>query len=100
MFHRFTCVDLNFGVCGLVGVGSTKTKIQRLHLVVDLERTKSVSDQVNWQYQKVNVLDYAECFNTLPVPVADAESSVRCRYVYGYGVDGSDPVEDWMVTSS
>ena len=71
---------------------STKTKIRRLHLlVVDLERTKSVSDQVYWQYQKVNVsADYAECFNTLPVPIADAESPVRCRYVYGYGVDGSD----------
>ena len=71
---------------------STKTKIRRLHLlVVDLERTKSVSDKVYWQYQKVNVsADYAECFNTLPVPIADAESPVRCRYVYGYGVDGSD----------
>ena len=35
---------------------STKTKIRRLHLlVVDLERTKSVSDNVYWQYQKVNV---------------------------------------------
>ena len=26
----------------------------------------------------------------IPVPIADAESPVRCRYVYGYGVDGSD----------
>ena len=33
---------------------------------------------------------YEECFNTLPVPRADAESPLRCRYVYGYGVDGSD----------
>ena len=50
---------------------STLTKIRRLHLlVVDLERTK--------------------CFNTLPVPIADAESPLRSRYVYGYGVDGSD----------
>ena len=70
----------------------TKTEIRRLHLlVVYLERTKSVSDKVYWQYQKVNVsADYAECFNTLPVPIADAGSPVRCRYVYGYGVDGSD----------
>ena len=68
---------------------STKTKIRRLHLlVVDLERTKSVSDEVYWQYQKVQVsTDYAECFNTLPVPVADVESPVRCRYVHAYGVD-------------
>ena len=41
----------------------------------------------------------------LPVPIADAESPVRCRYVYGYGVDGSDratcsgPVGDRMGTS-
>ena len=71
---------------------STKTKIRRLHLlIVDLERTKSVSVQVYWQYQKVNVsADYAECFNTFPVPIADAESPVRCRSVYGCGVDGSD----------
>ena len=34
--------------------------------------------------------NFAECFNTLPVPIADAESPLRCRYVYGYGVDGSD----------
>ena len=71
---------------------STLTKIRRLHLlVVDLERTKSVSNKVYWQYQKINVsANYEECFNTLPVPIADAESPLRCRYVYGYGVDGSD----------
>ena len=33
---------------------------------------------------------YEECFNTLPVPLTDAECPLRCRYVYGYGVDGSD----------
>ena len=44
-----------------------------------------------WQYQKINVsANYEECFNTLPVPIADAECPLRCRYVYGYGVDGSD----------
>ena len=71
---------------------STLTKIRSLHLlVVDLERTKSVSNKVYWQYQKINVsANYEECFNTLPVPIADAESPLRCRYVYGYGVDGSD----------
>ena len=71
---------------------STKTRIRRLHLlVVDLERTKSVNDEVYWQYQKVQVsTDYPECFNTLPVPVADVESPVRCRCVYGHGVDASD----------
>ena len=71
---------------------STKTRIRRLHLlVVDLERTKCVSDDVYWQFQKVQVSTcYSECFNTLPVPIADVESPVRCRYVYGYGVDASD----------
>ena len=71
---------------------SALTKIRRLHLlVVDLEKTKSVSNMVYWQYQKINVsANYEECFNTLPVPIADAESPLRCRYVYGYGVDGSD----------
>ena len=71
---------------------STLTKIRRLHLiVVDLERTKSVGSDVYWQYQKINVsARYEECFNTLPVPMTDAECPLRCRYVYGYGVDGSD----------
>ena len=71
---------------------STLTKFRRLHLlVVDLERTKSVGNKVYWQYQKINVsANYEECFNTLPVPMADAECPLRCRYVYGYGVDGSD----------
>ena len=45
---------------------STQTKIRRLHLlVVDLERTKCVSDDVYWQFQKVRVSTcYTECFNT------------------------------------
>ena len=36
---------------------------------------------------------YLECFNTLPVPIADAASPFRCRCVYGYGVDASDRPE-------
>ena len=87
---------------------STQTKIRRLHLlVVDLERTKCVSDDVYWQFQKVRVSTcYTECFNTLPVPIADEESPVRCRYVYGYGwmlltdrATCSGPVGDRMDTS-
>ena len=44
---------------------STQTKIRRLHLlVVDLERTKCVSDEVYWQFQKAQVSTcYLECFN-------------------------------------
>ena len=70
----------------------TLTKIRRLHLiVVDLERAKSVGSKVYWQFQQMNVsARYEECFNTLPVPMTDADCTLRCRYVYGYGVDGSD----------
>ena len=69
---------------------SSLTKIRRLHsIVVDLERAKSVESDVYWQFQKINVsARYEECFNTLPVPMTDAECPLRCRYVYG--VDGSD----------
>ena len=68
------------------------TKVRRLHLkVVDLERAKSVGSDVYWQFQKMNVsARYEECFNTLPVPMSDSDCPLRCRYVYGYGVDGSD----------
>ena len=68
------------------------TKVRRLHLiVVDLERAKSVGSNVYWQFQKMNVsARYEECFNTLPVPMTDSDCPLRCRYVYGYGVDGSD----------
>ena len=50
-----------------------------------------MSNKVYWQYQKINVsANYEECFNAMPVPMADAECHLRCRYVSGYGVDGSD----------
>ena len=68
------------------------TKVRRLHvIVVDLERAKNVGSDVYWQFQKMNVsAKYEECFNTLPVPTSDSDCPHRCRYVYGYGVDGSD----------
>ena len=31
-----------------------------------------------------------ECLNTLPVPITNPGCPYRSRYVYGYGVDGSD----------
>ena len=59
--------------------------------MVDLERAKSVGSNVYWQFQKMNLsARYEECFNTLPVPVTDSDCPLRCRYEYGYGVDGSD----------
>ena len=68
------------------------TKIRRLHLiVVDLDRSRNVGKRVYWQFHKAHLsASFDECFNTLPVPTTDPESSHRCRYVYGYGTDGSD----------
>ena len=70
----------------------SRTKVRRLHsIVVDLERAKNVGSDVYWQFQKMNVsAKYEECFNILPVPTSDSDCPHRCRYVYGYGVDGSD----------
>ena len=67
-------------------------KIRRLHLiVVDLYRSRNVGKDVYWQLQRVQVsARYEECFNTLPVPSAESNCPYRCKYVYGYAVDGSD----------
>ena len=68
------------------------TRIRRLHLiVVDLDRPRNVSKRVYGQFQEVHLsAELDECFNTLPVPITDPECPYRCRYVYGYGIDGSD----------
>ena len=68
------------------------TRIRRLHLiVVDLDRSQNVSKRVYGQFQEVHLsAELKECFNTLPVPTTDPECPYRCRYVYGYGIDGSD----------
>ena len=43
-----------------------------------------MGSDVCWQYQKINAsARYEECFNTLPVPMTDAECPLRCRYGYG-----------------
>ena len=68
------------------------TKVRRLHLiVVDLDRSRNVGKRAYWQFHKAHLpASFDECFNALPVPTTDPESSHRCRYVYGYGTDGSD----------
>ena len=70
----------------------SQRKIRRLHLIViDLDRTRNVGKDVYWQLQRVHVsARYEECFNTLPVPSAESNCPYRCKYVYGYAVDGSD----------
>ena len=68
------------------------TRIRRLHLiVVDLERSRNVSKRVYGQFQDVHLsAELDECFNTLPVPITNPGCPYRSRYVYGYGIDGSD----------
>ena len=70
----------------------SSAKVRRLHLIViDLDRSRNVGKQVYWQFQQAHVSTrYEECFNTLPVPTIDPACPHRCRYVYGYGIDGSD----------
>ena len=44
-----------------------------------------------WSFQRAHLsTKYEECFNTLPVPTYASDCPYRCKYVYGYGVDGSD----------
>ena len=66
------------------------TRIRRLHLiVVDLDRSRNVSKRVYGQFQEAHLsAEFEECF--MPVPTTDPECPYRCRYVYGYGIDGSD----------
>ena len=68
------------------------TKVRRLHLImIDLDRSRNIGKQVYWQFQRAHLsARYEECFNTLPVPTYDPDCPHRCRYVYGYGIDGSD----------
>ena len=67
----------------------SQPKIRRLHLIVD--RSRNVGNDVYWQLQRVQVsARYEECFNTLPVPSAESNCPYRCKYVYGYALDGSD----------
>ncbi len=70
----------------------SSAKVRRLHLIViDLARSRNVSKQVYWQFQRVDVsARYKECFNTLPVPTNDPACPYRCRFVYAFGIDGSD----------
>ena len=68
------------------------TRIRRLHLiVVDLERTRSVSKRVYREFQDVHLsADLDDCLNTLPVPIPNPECPYRVRYVFAYGIDDSD----------
>ena len=71
--------------------------------MVDLERSKSVNDDVYWQFQKVQVsTDYPECFNTSPVPVHLFDVGVCMGMAWMLLTDRatcSGPVGDRMGTS-
>ena len=83
-----------FGIATLLDPEDSRSsaKIRRLRLIViDLDRSRNVGKRVYWQFHEAHLsatLD--ECFNTLAVPTIDPECPYRCRYVYGYGIDGSD----------
>ncbi len=68
------------------------TKIRRLHLiVVDLGRTRCVSQRVHHDIQAAYLdADPTNSLNTLPVPCFGTEGFDSLRYIYGYGIDGSD----------
>ena len=67
-------------------------RIRRLHLiVVDPDHSRCVSRRVLKQFAAVDMCSrHWECFNTLPVPITNPAIQSRCRFVYGYGADGSD----------
>ena len=59
--------------------------------MVDLAYSRNVGKHVYWQFHQIDLsARNEECFNTLPVPITDSDCQHKCRYVYGYGTDGSD----------
>ena len=60
-------------------------------MVVDLDRTRSVSPQVYLDFMNCRgSLDPAGGLNTLPVPISGKECPFQTRYVFAYGMDNSD----------
>ena len=67
-------------------------RIRRLHLiVVDLHHAKHLSRRVLRQFDDLDMsVPCGDCFNTLPLPITEPTTQGRCRFVYGFGADGSD----------
>ena len=60
-------------------------------MVVDLDRSRSVSPQVYQDFMNCRVsLDPAGSLNTLPVPISGKDCPFQTRYVFAYGMDNSD----------
>ena len=60
-------------------------------MVVDLDRSRSVSPQVYLDFMNCRgSLDPAGSLNTLPVPISGKECPFQTRYVFAYGMDNSD----------
>ena len=60
-------------------------------MVVDLDRSRSVSPQVYLDFMNCRgSLDPAGSLNTLPVPISGKEVPYQTRYVFAYGIDNSD----------
>ena len=67
-------------------------RVRRLHLmVVDLHRRRRMADRVLRLLSDIQVDRCAdECWNTLPIPWKRHQEAYQLRYVFGYGMDGSD----------
>ena len=67
-------------------------RVRRLHLmVVDLHRRRRMADRVLRLLSDIQVDRCAEeCWNTLPIPWKRNQEAYQLRYVFGYGMDGSD----------
>ena len=60
-------------------------------MVVDLDRSRSVSTYVYQDFMKCHIpTGLAGCLNTLPVPISRKDCPFKARFVFAYEVDNSD----------
>ena len=95
---RFSCARVN-GVYPPLALAEafiteedSAPRVRRLHLmVVDLHRRRRMADRVLRLLSDIQVDSCAdECWNTLPIPWQRNHEAYQLRYVFGYGMDGSD----------
>ena len=95
---RFSCARVN-GVYPPLALAEafiteedSAPRVRRLHLiVVDLHRRRRMADRVRRLLSDIQVDSCAdECWNTLPIPWKRNQEAYELRYVFGYGMDGSD----------
>ena len=95
---RFSCARVN-GVYPPLALAEafiteedSAPRVRRLHLmVVDLHRRRGMAHRVLRLLSDIQVDSCAdECWNTLPIPWKRNQEAYQLRYVFGYGMDGSD----------